>query len=235
VKGGILAAGEGSRLQTAGGGVLKPLVEVGGRALLLRAADNLVAAGVSSLHVIVNARAAEARDRLLAEPWPVPVKVTIMSTPSSLHSLAALAPEFGEEPALVSMVDTIVPPGTATALAARARARRRSDATLAITAFVDDELPLSVRLHGDRIRELGTGLPRARWATAGLYCFAPVIWPEVARAVEGATFRMRNFLGRLVADGFRLHALRVPQTIDVDRPRDVEMAERCLARWERAR
>ncbi len=237
MKGGILAAGEGRRLQGAGPRVIKPLLEVGGRALLLRTMDNLIEAGVSEVHVIVSEESAAARERLLAERWPVPVRITVRSTPSSLHSLQVLAPHLAGGDALVSMVDSILPPGAAAALAARARerARRGSDGTLAVTAFVDDEAPLSVRLRGDRVRALGTGLPGARWATAGLYWFGPRIWPEARRAVDAGTSRMRNFLGGLLAAGYRLHAYRLAQTVDVDRPRDVAQAERCLALWERTR
>ncbi|MBI5837034.1 MAG: NTP transferase domain-containing protein [Candidatus Eisenbacteria bacterium] len=233
MKAGILAAGEGSRLQQEGRRVLKPLLEIGGKSLIQRTIENLHAAGAEEIHVIVNEDSVEVRDRVLAQPLPVPVRFVIRSTLSSMHSLLVLRPFFEGREALVSMVDSVLPPGELPALVARARARRRSDGTLALTSFVDDEKPLCVRMTSDRITTLGTSLPGARWVTAGIYYFTPRVWPELDRAQELGVSRMRNFLGHLVDAGFRLHGHRLPKTVDVDRPGDVRAAEEYLALWER--
>jgi NDP-sugar pyrophosphorylase family protein len=150
-----------------------------------------------------------------------------------MHSLLVLRPHFGDQPALVSMVDSILPPGALAALVEGARSRRRSDGTLAVTSFVDDEKPLCVRMTSDRITAIGTGLKPARWVTAGMYYFTPRVWPELDRAEGLGLSRMRNFLGHLVETGFRLHGHRLPKTVDVDRPQDVRAAEEYVALWER--
>ncbi|HVP39384.1 MAG TPA: NTP transferase domain-containing protein [Candidatus Saccharimonadales bacterium] len=233
MKAGILAAGEGSRLQGTGPPVLKPLLEIRGKSLIYRTIENLAEAGAEDIQVIVNEDSVEVRDRVLALPLPVPVRFVVRSTPSSMHSLLVLRPYFGDQAALVSMVDSILPPGALAGLARRARSRRRSDGTLALTSFVDDEKPVCVRMAGDRITELGTRLPGARWVTAGIYYFTPRVWPELDRAEALGLSKMRNFLGHLVETGFRLHGHRLPKTVDVDRPHDVRAAEEYLALWER--
>jgi NDP-sugar pyrophosphorylase family protein len=174
----------------------------------------------------------EVRDRVLALPLPVPIRFVVESTPSSMHSLLVLRPYFGDQPALVSMVDSILPPGALATLVQGARRRRRSDGTLALTSFVDDEKPLCVRMSSDRITAIGTSLRLARWVTAGIYYFTPRVWPELDRAQSLGLSRMRNFLGHLVESGFRLHGHRLPKTVDVDRPQDVSAAEEYAALWE---
>jgi NDP-sugar pyrophosphorylase family protein len=233
VKAGILAAGEGTRLNQGDRKVLKPLLEIAGKSLIHRTIERLAEAGADEIHVIVNEQSVEVRDRVLGLSLPVPVRFVILSTPSSMHSLLALRPHFGDQPALVSMVDSILPPGALAALTHKARTRRMSDGTLALTSYVDDEKPLCVRMSSDRITRIGTSLPRARWVTAGIYYFTPRVWPELDRAESLGLSRMRGFLGHLVETGFRLHGHRLPKTVDVDRPQDVEAAEQYAALWER--
>jgi NDP-sugar pyrophosphorylase family protein len=232
MKAGILAAGEGSRLQAGGARMLKPLLEIRGKSLIYRTIENLARAGADSIFIIVNEDSVEVRDRVLALPLPVPVRFVVRSTPSSMHSLLVLRPFFGDQAALVSMVDSIMPPGALEELAQRARKRRRSDGTLALTSFVDDEKPLCVRLRADRITSIGTGLRRARWVTAGIYYFTPRVWPELDLAGAAGVAKMRNFLAHLLGAGFRLHGHRLPKTVDVDRPQDVSAAEKYAALWE---
>ncbi len=232
MKGGIVAAGDGTRLQGSGGTILKPLLEVGGQPLIDHALDRLIEAGAESIALIVNDASRAVRDHVLAREQRVPVHVVVQSTPSSLHSLLVLRPFFGDEDALVSTVDSIMPPGSAAALVHDARARRDSDGTLGITDFVEDERPLCVQIDGRRITALGTNLPGAEWITAGIYYFTARIWPELERAEAQGLSRLRGFLGHLLATGYRLHGYPLPKTVDVDRPEDVEAAEAYVTTWE---
>ncbi len=229
---GILAAGEGSRLQGGSRRILKPLVEVRGKPLIQRTIEQLVGAGAEGIHIIVNEDSVEVRDRMLGLRWPVPIHFTVRSTPSSMHSLLVLRPNFEGQAAFVSMVDSILPPGALAGLVRGAEKRRKSDATLGLTSYVDDEKPLHARLSGERITALGTGLPRARLVTAGVYYFAPTVWPALDRAASLGLSRMRAFLGHLLETGFRLHGHRLPKVVDVDRPEDLRAAEEAVALWE---
>src|SRR5271170_3700980 len=58
LSGAILAAGRGERLRDASGGIPKPLVELGGEALLVRQSRALAALGVSPVHAIINSETA---------------------------------------------------------------------------------------------------------------------------------------------------------------------------------
>jgi len=61
LSGGIIAAGEGSRLRQAGWAVPKPMVPVAGVPLIESAIRNFVAAGITRLSIIVNEQDATAR------------------------------------------------------------------------------------------------------------------------------------------------------------------------------
>jgi NDP-sugar pyrophosphorylase family protein len=232
LRGAILAAGEGTRLQGESVPVLKPLLQIRGKSLIHRTLEHLIQADVSEVHIIVNEASIAVKDHVLGLGLPVRVNFVILSTPSSMHSLLALAPYLAGQDALVAMVDSIMPPRALADLAQRAGSRRASQGTLALTSFVDDEKPLCVRLRGDRIAQIGTSLARARWVTAGIYYFTPGVWPELEKAEALGISKMRNFLGHLLASGFRLHGHKLPKTVDVDRPQDVRAAEEYLALWE---
>jgi len=238
VKAAILAAGDGTRLRK---GMPdpepKPLFEVRGKSLIERTVEQLIAAGAESLAVIVNEQSLAVRDRIVSLRLPVPVDVVVRSTPSSMHSLLVLRPYLEGRDAMVSMVDSILPPGAVAAMAAEAAARpaQDSDATLVLTSYVDDEKPLCARVRGDRITELGTNLEAARWVTAGIYYFRPGVWPELDLAAERGVSKMRNFLALLLERGLKLHGHRLPKAVDVDRPGDLKTAEEYVALWERNR
>ncbi len=65
-RGGIIAAGDGTRLRAAGFSMPKPLVPVAGVALIEWVIENFRAAGITSLVIIVNEQARECRDWLHA-------------------------------------------------------------------------------------------------------------------------------------------------------------------------
>ena len=217
MKAAILAAGDGTRLRK---GMPdpepKPLFEVRGKSLIERTVEQLIAAGAESLAVIVNEQSLAVRDRIVSLRLPVPVDVVVRSTPGSMHSLLVLRPYLEGRDAMVSMVDSILPPGAVAAMAAEAAARpaQDSDATLVLTSYVDDEKPLCAR---------------------GIYYFRPGVWPELDLAAERGVSKMRNFLALLLERGLKLHGHRLPKAVDVDRPGDLKTAEEYVALWERNR
>ena len=54
IRGGIIAAGEGSRLRADGFRVSKPMVPVGGRPLIGHALDRFRSAGIRHLTIVIN-------------------------------------------------------------------------------------------------------------------------------------------------------------------------------------
>ena len=92
MKAGIIAAGEGSRLKSEGITPPKPLVKVSGIPLIERLILSYIRVGISEIVCIVNEASLDVREFVEAKQFPVPVKFIVKTTPSSMHSLFALAP-----------------------------------------------------------------------------------------------------------------------------------------------
>ncbi len=228
MKAGIIAAGLGERFRSAGIVTPKPLVRVGGKTLLARAIESASCAGAEAVALIVNAEFPEVARYVRAERWPVPVELTVKTTPSSMESFFALAPSLRDSPFLLTTVDAVSAEGTLAALA-HAGLAAGPTGTLAVTSFVDDEKPLWVRLGADRqIVALGTAAAGSGWVTSGAYFFFPAVYDHVGEARRRKLTALREFLGLIVERGSLLYGFRVGDSVDVDRPEDVAVAERFL-------
>jgi NDP-sugar pyrophosphorylase family protein len=216
--GGIIAAGDGSRLRQDGFHMPKALVPIAGVALLERALGNLLAVGVTAPVVIVNESAREcvdwARDR-----FPhVDIEFIVKTTASSFESFLEVSRRLPRGRALISTVDAWCRPDDFVRFVDAAGRRSASATVLAVTPFVADERPLWVDVDGDgRVRRLGQ---RSGLVTAGIYMVS-----ERARTVPvPAVARLRDFLGWLVEEGEPVYAEAIETVVDVDRASDVVLA-----------
>jgi len=211
--GGIIAAGEGSRLRDAG--VAKPLVRVGGVPLVERVIRNFLAAGIERIVVVFNEEEEECRDYVRAH-FPN-VDVILKTTRSSFETFQLVRDTIGDR-ALISTVDAVCATDDFVRFA---RAAERHDVVLALTQFVDDEKPLWVTVAPDgRITTIGGSSGDA--VTAGIYAMPPSL------PIGGDFERLRDFLAALVRGGVPAYGELIGKVIDVDRPEDVLVAERSL-------
>jgi choline kinase len=244
LRAGVIAAGRGDRLRNAAA-TLKPLVRVGGRPLIDRVIESIEEAGASEVCIIINEDSLAVRDHVSAVRRSLSVRWLVESTPSSMHSflrvLETLAEENDPTPVLISTVDTVAPPGAFRSFladAARVTERPpkgRDDAwnpavVLAVTTVTDDEKPLLVKMDGDAVVALGDAAAASSAATAGYYLVSPVVLHEADAARREGVSALRAFFGRLLARGYPMAGVSVPQSIDVDRPEDVDAAEDLLKR-----
>jgi len=222
----ILAGGRGSRLAADGVEAPKALVEVGGRPQIVNLIETFAGLGCESITCMV-------RDGITVEP-PGPAVIRACRTPSSLHTLVAGLAIVPPGPVFCAMVDTVMPAadwrrlyrGVTECLAAG------SLAVLAVTPFVDDELPLYVTRNA---AGLATGIfdtpppPGAPLlVTGGVYGLSHEARRLAAVAVA-SLHRMRAFLRLLVELRAPVAMVEVPRIIDLDHKSDLEAAERWLA------
>jgi NDP-sugar pyrophosphorylase family protein len=234
VKAGIIAAGHGERLRTAGLATPKPLVEVGGTPLIARAIHAARAAGAQSVACIVNAETDRVRRFLENEDFGLPVAVVQRTTTSSAESFLALRPHLEKAPFLLLTVDAVLAPAAVAALVARARELPDAAGVLGVTTLVDDEKPLWAELdRAGRILSLGDAT-RARHVTAGIYFLKPVVYALADAAPPHTWSALRTFLGSLLDHGHVLYGYDVGASVDVDRPEDIAAAERLLGVDRRA-
>lgn len=222
IRGGIIAAGEGSRLRQAGYTVPKPLVPVSGTPLIERVIGNFLAAGIGSLVIIFNEESGQECERWVRSRFSdADIEVIIKTTASSLESFLMVAGRINASPALISTVDAWCSPEDFKLFVEEASRRPPGSMVLAVTPFVADERPLWALLEqSGRVKSLGGD--GGTMVTAGMY-----LVPERVKRLpvpKGLT-RLRDFLSWLVASGEPVFGIPIETVVDVDRREDVPLAE----------
>ena len=146
---------------------------------------------------------------------------------SFLRLIEALAADGNAGPFLLSTVDTVAAAQTYSRFFAEARQLQEAAVTLALTSPGDDEKPLLVRTASNQSRVVAIGAAAApsAYATAGVYAVRPIILREADAARRDGIDALRTFLGRLLDRGYHLAGIPIPDSIDVDHPADIEIAE----------
>ena len=228
IHGGIIAAGEGSRLRQAGYTVPKPLVPVAGMLLIERVIGNFLAAGITSLVIIFNEEGRECERWVRSRFAGVDIEIVIETTASSLESFLTVAERIKSGPALISTVDAWCSPDDFKAFVDEALCRPPEATVLAVTPFVADERPLWVQLdQSGRVKSVGGD--SGTMVTAGIY-----LMPERVRQfpVPKDLTRLRDFLRWLVASGEPVFGIPIETVVDVDRGEDVPLAEALMSAFQ---
>jgi len=228
LSGGIIAAGEGSRLRQAGWMVPKPMVPVAGVPLIESTIRNFVAAGITRLFIIVNEQETECAAWVRTRFPALDLRLIVKTTASSLESFREVTRDAGAGRMLVSTVDAWCRPGDFARFVEGARCRPLESTVLAVTPLVEDEKPLGATLDADgRILSLGGAAPTL--VTAGMYLVS-----ERARRLEppARLGRLREHLQWLLETGEPMYGEVIETVVDVDRAEDVALAEALAARTQ---
>ena len=221
LRGGVIAAGEGSRLRADGFRDSKPMVQVGGRPLIDHALDRFRAAGIRKVTVVINEASDDCRRWLERNAGDFDLDMIVRSTPSSYATFQLVAGRLANAPAVVTTVDSIMPVDDFRHFVRSASGFPENAVVLGVTDHVDDENPLWVTLDPSdgRIRQIGGR--DGTHVTAGLY------WLPAQRTAEPATdfARLREYLGWLVAQRHPVYGVVLPCVFDIDRARDITAAE----------
>lgn len=230
----IIAAGEGSRLVQEGVKLPKPLVDLDGRPMIGRLIDIFMAHNPESLSVIVNGQMAEVADYLRSRSYPVPFRLVVKSTPSSMHSFYEVSRGFAPGKFCLTTVDTIFREADfARYIEAFESDTTGADGYMAVTPFIDDEKPLYVATDGQlRITAfLDRPAEGVKYVSGGIYGLtAPSALDVLEQCFEKGVSRMRNYQRALVDAGLDLRAWPVEKIVDVDHAGDIEKAERFIGK-----
>ena len=229
----VIAAGEGSRLAQEGVTVPKPLVEVGGEALIDRLLRIFLAGGASSVSVVCRPDG-QTENRL--ERWRrdgAPVDYIVRTTPSSMHSMYELAPLLeGDGPFVLTTVDTVFREQEFLAYVAafqRMVSEGTADGLMGVTDYIDDERPLYVSTdNGLNVRAFLDSDDSPRYVSAGIYGLTSRSLDTLRACVERGESRMRNFQRALLTDGLRLKAWPFSKVLDIDHISDIAKAQELL-------
>jgi len=221
LRGGIIAAGQGSRLRQAGWAMSKPLVPIAGVPLIESVIRNFVAACITSLVIIVNEQSRDCVDWMGARFPDLDLHFIVKTTASSLESFVEVARAPGMGRALISAVDAWCLPADFVRFVEAALRRPPEATVLAVTPFVADENPLWVSLdESGRVTQLGG--TSGDMVTAGIYLVSERV-RKIAPAPGLA--RLREFLTWLSVRGEPLYGEIIQTVVDVDRADDVALAE----------
>ena len=219
--GGIIAAGEGSRLRRAGFAMPKPMVPIAGVPLIESVIHNFHAARIAPLAIIMNEQERACVDWVRARFPDLDVEFIVKTTRSSLESFGEVIARYPGGRMLVSTVDAWCVE-TDFVHFVEAAARRPAEATvLAVTPLVADENPLRVSMTADgRVTDVGGDA--GDLVTAGMY-----LVPERVRTLRAPAGlgRLREFLAWLARSGAPVYGEVIERVVDVDRAEDVALAE----------
>lgn len=243
----IIAAGEGSRLAQEGVEEPKPLVSVCDQPMIERLMRIFVDCGASEIVVIINEQSTSVYHYLKKLDLPVPLKIIVKTTPSSMHSLHALSPYLRGERFCLTTVDTIFREEEFKKYIRHFERVKDIDGCMAVTPYVDDEKPLWVGVkeqtgaegeslidqQGYRCKPLITGFHDQcegddHLISGGIYCLGDKALDVLDHCMEQGMSRMRNFQRQLVAEGLRLEAYPIDKILDVDHKEDIAKARKFL-------
>lgn len=228
----IIAAGEGSRLSQEGVTLPKPLVRIGGEAMIDRLLRIFTANDADEIVVIVNRLHPETEHhlRLLqAGSWRGRLRIVVKTTPSSMHSFFEISPFLSDAPFCLTTVDTIFREEEFADYIEQFR-RSTADGLMAVTDFIDDEKPLYVGTDNDlNITGFFDENKDCQYISGGIYCLQPQAIETLRRCVASGQSRMRNFQRQLVKDGLALRAHVFSKILDVDHATDIRKAESFLS------
>jgi len=226
----IIAAGLGSRLQSEGVSLPKPLVKLGGEAMIDRLIRIFLANNAESVSVIVNEEMKEVQEHLQALSLPVPLHLVVKSTPSSMHSFFELSQTLAGGKFCLTTVDTIFKEEEFSDYIKAFETDLTSDGLMAVTDYIDDEKPLYVvtdnALAITDFRD--TYYAEAKYISGGIYCLNQSGIDTLQASMEAGVSRMRNYQRRLVTHGLKLKAYPFTKIIDVDHAEDIEKAEKFI-------
>lgn len=226
----IIAAGEGSRLAQEGVALPKPLVELNGCPMIRRLIDIFLGCGAESISIIVNEEMTAVKEYVQSLSLPVPLHLTVKSTPSSMHSFYEVSRTFESGKFILTTVDTIFRPDEFARYVAAFDADDKADGFMAVTSFIDDEKPLYINVDDNmRITAfLDKMQPGIKFISGGIYGLTPPALKVLEDCMKKGVSRMRNYQRALVDAGLNLRAYPFRKIVDVDHQADIATAEAFL-------
>jgi NDP-sugar pyrophosphorylase family protein len=229
LQGAIIAAGRGERLRiSTRDDIPKPLVKLGGEAMLSRQARALVDAGAESVVAVINSETARIAGETAIE-IPTSIRLVVRDTANSMETMLALGALLEPGWFIASTVDAVIPQIELVRFVNESR-RKIEDCrdknllgALAVTRWRGEAKPLFTDVTASGLI-LGLGNRQTSIVTAGLYFLSTAIFDYAADARRAGLDALRRFLAMLIERGMRLDAIEIEGSIDVDEASDLDAA-----------
>jgi choline kinase len=229
LQGAIIAAGRGDRLRVSTrDDIPKPLVQLGGEAMLLRQARALLDAGASSVVAVINSETARLAKEMALE-IPSSLRLVVRDTANSMETMLALGGLLEPGWFIASTVDAVIPQMELVSFVneSRRKIEERGDknfaGVLAVTQWRGEAKPLFADVtQNGLIQRLGEG--QTSMVTAGLYVLSTTVFDLAADARRAGLDALRRFLALIIDRGMRLDGIELAGSIDVDEASDLDAA-----------
>jgi choline kinase len=230
----ILAAGSGSRLAGAGGGVPKPLMLVGGIPLIAHALRHARDSGCDEAIVVLGYEQARIRAAIEALPPPLGVRFVESADPTAPNGVSLLAAEPLARPQFfLQMVDHLFGETTLPKLVELPLSPDEDGRVLVDRDPSDLDLDdaTKVRQSGSRVTAIGKGLTPWDAIDAGCFVLTGAVFGALRSVPESEPRTVSSGMRQLVARG-TLGAVDLDGMawVDVDTPADLILAEGLITR-----
>ncbi len=231
LQGAIIAAGRGERLRNSTrDDIPKPLVKLGGEAMLSRQARALIAAGASSVVAVINSETARvARENEMAFEMPASFRLVVRDTANSMETMLALGEVVHPGWFIAATVDAVIPQAELARFVNESRRKiedcseKKFAGVLAVTRWRGEARPLFADVsENGLILRLGNG--QTSMVTAGLYFLSTRVFDYAADARRAGLDALRRFLALIIERGMQLDAIEIEGSIDVDEASDLDAA-----------
>jgi choline kinase len=229
LQGAIIAAGRGERLRTSmRNEIPKPLVKLGGEAMLSRQARALFDAGADSVVAVINSETARVAGEMAIE-IPTSIRLVVRDTANSMETMLALGELLEPGWFIASTVDAVIPQNELVRFVNESRKKiedcrdKNLLGVLAVTRWRGEVKPLFADVTSNGLI-LGLGNGQTSMVTAGFYFLSTGIFDYAADARRAGLDALRRFLAMLIERGMRLDAIEIEGSIDVDEASDLDAA-----------
>ncbi len=230
LQGAIIAAGRGERLRVSTRDDMpKPLVKLGGEAMLSRQARALLDAGASSVVAVINSETSRVAGETALE-IPPSVRLVVRDTANSMETMLALGEVLEPGWFIAATVDAVIPQAELARFVNESRrkiedcADKNLTGVLAVTRWRGEARSLFADVTENGLIQ-GLGSSQTSLVTAGLYFLSTHIFNfAAADARRTGLDALRRFLALIIERGMRLDAIEIEGSIDVDEASDLDAA-----------
>ena len=231
LQGAIIAAGRGERLRNSTrDDIPKPLVKLGGEAMLSRQARALIAAGASSVVAVINSETARvAGENEMALEIPPSLRLIVRDTANSMETMLALGEVLEPGWFIAATVDAVIPQAELARFVNESRRKiedcseKQLAGVLAVTRWRGEARPLFADVTENGLI-LRLGDRQTSMVTAGLYFLSTRVFDYAADARRAGLDALRRFLALIIERGMQLDAIEIEGSIDVDEASDLDAA-----------